>query len=189
MEFGTRDGLAMAHLLTDYVDAFLQEAEIEKSRAGSTLASPPGEGNGGSTDTPKSTQRKSAAGSAPLLTKSPSLPPPPPPPRPTTMAAPQRSSVTSTSTTNPLKSSSAAAPVKPREQQPSSPLQVTAHHHKCATKIQSLFRGFSLRNEWMKEDAVILIQAAYRGYAERCRVVLMLEELFQSGQLELLEED
>jgi hypothetical protein len=194
VEFGTRDGLAMAHLLTDYVDAFLQEAEIEKSRTGGSTSTPPDDtspapataGNGSSTDTPRSS-RKSSAGSTPALTKCPSLPPPPPPPRPVTMSAPQRStSSASTSVTNPLKSSVQQKQVAKSPSAPSS--YATAHHHKCATKIQSLFRGYSLRNEWVKEDAVILIQAAYRGYAERCRVALMLEELFQSGQLELLDD-
>jgi hypothetical protein len=195
VEFGTRDGLAMAHLLTDYIGAFLQEAEIEKTRTGSTStgvtsAAAPVDtspavsvGDGSATDIPSSSRKSS---SNQMLTKSPSLPPPPPPPRPVSM---------STSVSNPLKSSSAVTPVQQGQRQLTKstssslgPSQATLHHHKCATKIQSLFRGYSLRNEWVKEDAVILIQAMYRGYAERCRVALMLEELFQSGQLELLDD-
>lgn len=34
----------------------------------------------------------------------------------------------------------------------------------AAVKIQALGRGYTLRNDWAKEDAAILIQAVYRGY-------------------------
>jgi hypothetical protein len=170
VEFGTRDGLDMANLLTDYVHAFMQEAELEKARGGNVPPPPASPSLGSSTETSKAARKyfpaptapATATASSPALMKSPSLPPPQPPPRPRPANTVSQQSV--------LKQYSSAV------------------HHRSATKIQSLFRGFSLRNEWIKEDAVILIQAVYRGFAERCRVALMLEELFQSGQLEFLED-
>jgi hypothetical protein len=176
VEFGTRDGLDMAHLLSDYVHAFMQEAELEKAR-GVVPPPPPSPSINSSTDTTKAARKYFPASSSlrttptapaptacgpPALLKSPSLPPPQPPPRPKTHAPMSRQSV--------LKQYS------------------SLDHHRAAVKIQSLYRGYALRNEWIQEDAVILIQAVYRGYAERCRVALMLEEMFQSGQLEFLED-
>lgn len=174
VEFGTRDGITMANLLTDYVHAFLQEGELEKARGVAPSSS--------HLDTPKESKKiaPQTSLSPPVLTKSNSLPPPPPPPRPISMSQPK---------SVPSNSSSSPSPQKQKQLMKSSSLapQYTQRHHRCATKIQSLFRGYSLRNEWIKEDAAILIQAIYRGYAERCRVAIMLEELFQSGQLELFD--
>lgn len=183
VEFGTRDGMTMTHLLTDYVQAFMQESELEKARG----IAPPSPNN--DSETPKVANKTAPHTplSPPVLTKSNSLPPPPPPPRPASTSI-QKQSVASI----PSSSTQLSTPTLQKNKQlsKSSSLgpQYTAKHHQCAVKIQSLFRGFSLRNEWIKEDAAILIQAIYRGYAERCRVALMLEELFHSGQLELLDD-
>mmetsp|Transcript_21606 Transcript_21606/g.22366 ORF Transcript_21606/g.22366 Transcript_21606/m.22366 type:complete len:122 (+) Transcript_21606:1978-2343(+) len=116
----------------------------------------------------------------PVIAKSQSLgnqPPPPPPPRPKSMSVKNQSSNVSNSSNN------------NNHNHNHTHTQYTPYHHKCATKIQSLYRGYALRNEWIREDSAILIQAVYRGYAERCRVSLMLEELFHSGQLEILDDD
>lgn len=57
--------------------------------------------------------------------------------------------------------------------------------NRAATKIQALYRGFALRNEWSKEGAVILIQAIVRGHLQRCRLARMIEEMFATGQLNM----
>lgn len=57
--------------------------------------------------------------------------------------------------------------------------------HECATKIQSLWRGYILRWEWLQEDAAIIIQMIVRGFLARCMVSDMLEELYENGELEL----
>jgi hypothetical protein len=50
-------------------------------------------------------------------------------------------------------------------------------------KIQALFRGFVLRNEWAREDAAILIQSVFRGYKARVMISKIIEQMLQSGQL------
>eukprot|EP01038_Epipyxis_sp_PR26KG_P006835 gene6835-9357_t len=52
----------------------------------------------------------------------------------------------------------------------------------AAVRIQSLFRGYSLRNEWAKEDAAILVQSIFRGYQARKKLDLMIEQLY-SGDI------
>jgi hypothetical protein len=167
VEFGTRDGLQMAHLLTDYVQALMQEAELEKSRGLVTTDKT------GSNAMTSSNPPLSATPAAPLP------PPPPPPPRPKSIAT----------TSSSAQQSSSPATSSPSQSKKLNSTQYTAHHHRCATIIQSNYRGYALRNEWIREDCAILIQAVYRGYAERCRVSLMLEELFHSGQLELIDDE
>lgn len=53
----------------------------------------------------------------------------------------------------------------------------------AAVRIQALYRGFALRNDWAKEDAAILIQAVYRGYRARVLISKLIEDMIQSGQL------
>jgi len=55
--------------------------------------------------------------------------------------------------------------------------------NRAATKIQALYRGFALRNEWIKEDASILIQSIWRGYKARCLLSSMIEQMIKDGQL------
>jgi len=55
--------------------------------------------------------------------------------------------------------------------------------HVAATKIQALYRGFSLRNEWIKEDAAILVQSVYRGYRARVKLSQVIEQMIKGGQL------
>lgn len=55
--------------------------------------------------------------------------------------------------------------------------------NKAAMKLQALYRGFALRNEWSKEGAIILIQAIVRGHLQRCKLARMIEEMFATGQL------
>lgn len=69
------------------------------------------------------------------------------------------------------------------------PKDYNHRHHHCATIIQSNYRGYALRSEWMKEDAAITIQAFFRGYSGRCKVSKMLEELYRMGELDLLDDN
>jgi hypothetical protein len=55
--------------------------------------------------------------------------------------------------------------------------------YRAAARIQALFRGFSLRNEWVREDAAILIQSIYRGYRARIFLSEMIEQMIQNGEL------
>jgi hypothetical protein len=56
-------------------------------------------------------------------------------------------------------------------------------HHSGAVKIQALYRGFSLRNEWIKEDAAILLQSIWRGYKARILLSKIIEQMIKDGQL------
>lgn len=58
----------------------------------------------------------------------------------------------------------------------------------AAVKIQALYRGYSLRNEWIREDAAILIQAVYRGYRERVKFLELIETLLAECDYEEDEE-
>lgn len=53
----------------------------------------------------------------------------------------------------------------------------------AVTRIQARWRGFSLRNEWAREDAAILLQAIYRGYKARVLISKIIEQMLQDGQL------
>lgn len=55
--------------------------------------------------------------------------------------------------------------------------------NRAATRLQALFRGYSLRSQWIREDAAIRLQAAYRGYKGRVRVFQLIEEMMASGQM------
>jgi hypothetical protein len=44
-------------------------------------------------------------------------------------------------------------------------------------KYQGLYRGYALRRDWVREDAVILLQSVYRGHLGRCRVGIIIDEL------------
>ncbi len=59
---------------------------------------------------------------------------------------------------------------------------------RAAIKIQALYRGYSLRNEWIREDSAILLQCVFRGFLARCRVLKIIEELFESGEYAYEEE-
>lgn len=50
--------------------------------------------------------------------------------------------------------------------------------HAAVVRIQALFRGFSFRNDWIREDSAILLQAVFRGYRDRVRVSNLIEALF-----------
>ena len=52
---------------------------------------------------------------------------------------------------------------------------------KAVVKLQALYRGYSLRRDWINEDAAILIQSVYRGYYTRLRVSTMIDELIANG--------
>jgi hypothetical protein len=56
-------------------------------------------------------------------------------------------------------------------------------HHRASVKFQALFRGYSLRNEWIKEDAAILLQSIYRGYQARVKLSQMIEQMIKRGEL------
>jgi hypothetical protein len=53
----------------------------------------------------------------------------------------------------------------------------------AAVLIQARWRGFSLRNEWAREDAAILLQSVYRGYKARVLISKIIEQMLQEGQL------
>jgi hypothetical protein len=55
--------------------------------------------------------------------------------------------------------------------------------YRSAARIQAAFRGYSLRSEWVKEDAAILIQSVYRGYRARVFLSQMIEQMIQNGEL------
>lgn len=55
--------------------------------------------------------------------------------------------------------------------------------YRAAVRLQALYRGFSLRNEWVREDAAILIQSIYRGYRARVFLSEMIEQMIQNGEL------
>lgn len=55
--------------------------------------------------------------------------------------------------------------------------------YRAAVRIQALFRGFSLRNEWVREDAAILVQSIFRGYRARVELSKMIEEMITAGEL------
>jgi hypothetical protein len=108
-----------------------------------------------------------------------SLPPPPP-------AVPTKKAASSAPPPPP-----ARPPPRPAAPPPASRPHLkdyTPHHHECATIIQSNYRGYALRSDWMKEDAAITIQAYYRGYIGRCQVSEMLEELYRMGELDMLDD-
>lgn len=54
---------------------------------------------------------------------------------------------------------------------------------RAAVKIQALYRGFSLRNEWAREDAAILLQSIFRGYKARVLLSSIIEQMIQDGDL------
>ena len=144
LQFTTKDGDKICHLLTDYAMAFIKEAEYEQLRAEEL----------GITSNGIDLEAINVAISAPKA-----MPPPPPP---------------------------VSTPKAKMKSKPSR--AASALSHKSATKIQALWRGYSLRWEWLKEDAAIIIQMIVRGFLARCMVSDMLEELYANGELELLDD-
>ena len=49
----------------------------------------------------------------------------------------------------------------------------------AVTKLQALYRGHSLRADWQREEAAILLQSVIRGYLARIKVSIMIEELLE----------
>lgn len=49
--------------------------------------------------------------------------------------------------------------------------------------MQALVRGVTLRTEWAREDAAILMQSIYRGYRARVLLSQMIEQLIKEGEL------
>lgn len=43
--------------------------------------------------------------------------------------------------------------------------------------IQSLYRGYALRRDWIREDAAIFIQSVYRGHRARVRISKIIEAM------------
>ena len=46
--------------------------------------------------------------------------------------------------------------------------------------IQSLYRGYALRRDWIREDAAIFIQSVYRGHRARVRISKIIEAMLNS---------
>lgn len=63
----------------------------------------------------------------------------------------------------------------------------TPEEHNSATKVQSVYRGWSLRHEWSREEAAITVQTQYRGYRARVLIGKMIEAMFDSGALQINE--
>jgi hypothetical protein len=55
--------------------------------------------------------------------------------------------------------------------------------YRAAARMQALFRGFSLRNEWVREDAALLVQSIFRGYKARVELSAMIEQMIKDGEL------
>lgn len=61
--------------------------------------------------------------------------------------------------------------------------QLLDPRYRAAVRIQALWRGYSLRNEWAREDAAILIQAIFRGYKARVLLSTIIEQMIKDGEL------
>ncbi len=175
LEFDSQEGNVISDLLTDYAVAFLKEREREDDRL-VKMKSGKLDLSSGRKEVPSgafedSAEHGSAAGfqdSAPpppsaLAAKSAAKMPPPPPDG---KAGAQRQSLAEKI----MHAKKAAGSNKSAEVA-------------SVIKIQALFRGFSLRNEWAREDAAILIQSVYRGYRGRARVSYLIEQLINAGEI------
>ncbi len=155
LEFETTEGKAISDLLTDYAMAFLKEREHEEERNEKLQQVAKNSAGNGRSITP-------TKGKAATPPPAPASPPPAPAAKASTRPVSKRPSST------PTKSSTAATKAK---------------EIKAATKMQALFRGYSLRNEWSREDAAILIQSVFRGYRARIALSEMIEEMIKAGEL------
>lgn len=194
LEFDTPEGNVLSDLLTDYAVAFLKEREREDDRlakmksgkldlglshsskgsaggiigtanAGDALGSLGEADDEDSSPPPSASARKGVSSTSSVSAKPPPPPPsnravsvPPPPPSRTASGAGSSGSLLTRKT-------------------------FTPKERAAVVKIQALFRGFSLRNEWAREDAAILLQSVYRGYRARVRLSYMIEQMFSAGEI------
>lgn len=83
----------------------------------------------------------------------------------------------------PVISNNKSRTIQPTSRNPQSNAGTDSIEYQAATKIQALYRGYSLRNEWIREDAAILIQSIYRGYKARVLLSGIIEQMIKDGQL------
>jgi FtsZ-interacting cell division protein ZipA len=177
LEFATAEGKTVADLLTDYSAAYLKEKELEETRMASKAAKDKPEKRRKSSLKPAAENSKEATSSSSAAAKRPQSsksvmstePPEPPPPRPKSLGQPPPPPPKSPAPTSRPVSESVSRPVSGSARPLS---QIDA-----ASKIQSRFRGFSLRKEFGLEEAAIIIQCNYRGYRARVMVSNMIEEM------------
>jgi hypothetical protein len=173
LEFSTSDGKEIADLLTDYSAAYLKEKEIEDSKLGvETGPSISQTSSEAAAPAPTEKRRKSASKAtadngkgktqtvkrapAPEVSEPDHAPPPVPKSRPP----------------------SSQPPPPPKAPPPTSrPVSGSSDVDSAAAKIQSRFRGYSVRKEFTEEESAIIIQANYRGYRDRVMVSAMIEEI------------
>lgn len=172
LEFETAEGKVLSDLLTDYAMAFLKEREREDDRHEQMKA--------GTFDVSTTHSKVSKAASA-----SGSLPPPPPKssqqpgaPQPPSSRAPiQPPSVKVRILSKQYLACSLTILFLSLQNKRVSPEEA------AAVKIQALVRGASLRTEWAREDAAILMQSIYRGYRARVLLSNMIEQLIKQGEI------
>jgi hypothetical protein len=190
VEFTTKEGELISHLLTDYAVAYGKEADAEeertKSRTGMKVVNEEVNHNLNqpnldeiipklqessvsitSNANDKLMNRSAVTNAADIQMKSPPPPPPKGPPR-------------TANTINTTKGSVSPPPAGSNF----AAKQYDNAAIKAAIKIQATYRGFSLRNEWIKEDSAILIQSVFRGYVARCYVAELIQQLFESGEFD-----
>lgn len=155
LDFETTEGKTMSDLLTDYAMAFLKEREREDDRAARM-------NSGQHIFAPAG----SGAGNGGYSTVYPDSP-----------------SSSSYMQQPPLPPNSPPSPGMEKASGRGDEEEKSRQSDAAATRLQAAFRGFSLRNEWAREDAAILIQAVFRGYRGRITLSRMIENLLQAGEL------
>lgn len=134
IEFGTRDGLKMANLLTDYAHALIQEAELQKVRRMSQSVERDLEADErkmARLSLTKNSDRNSTTGtSSSSKTAHPTpdlpVPPPPPPPPPKRNSLPNGSFVIQEKSTKPHRASFTSPPPPPPKKIEQPPIEVPA---------------------------------------------------------------
>lgn len=181
LEFQTVDGKKIADLLSDYAVEYI----AEKNRfEGRNIERRPDQQTKPTKASPLTTTAKVAAKEDIRQKPAPTSPNlPPAPTSPAGFAAKPASAPLPPSVPPPETAKNAAVKKVGSVKELMAANALKAKQSKAAVKIQSLFRGFALRNQWSKEGAIILIQAFVRGYLQRVRLAQMIQEMFENGEL------